>query len=198
MNLRILGIVVLLLLSACSARREVLRGEVVGVTDGDTITVLDDRKQTHKIRLQGIDAPERKQAFSERSKQNLSRLVFGKRVEVHERGRDRWGRILGKVMVAPPDCPSSDCPTTLDVNLAQIESGLAWWYRHFAREQPPEDRAAYEAAELRAREARTGLWSDPSPVPPWEFRRAKKRRRMRALRREAAPRRRSRSRALRA
>jgi endonuclease YncB( thermonuclease family) len=168
---------------------------VVGVTDGDTITVLDDQKRTHKIRLQGIDAPERKQAFSERSKQNLSRLVFGRRVVVHERGRDRWGRILGKVMVAPPDCPSSNCPATFDVNLAQIESGLAWWYRRFARDQAPEDRAAYEAAEARAREAKAGLWSDPSPVPPWEFRRSKKRRR-RALRRGAAARPRSRSRAL--
>ncbi|MFO7155560.1 MAG: thermonuclease family protein [Pseudomonadota bacterium] len=161
-------------LAACSARSEVLRGEVVGISDGDTLTLLDDSKRTHKVRLQGIDAPERSQPFSEKSRQNLARLAFGKRVEVHESGRDRWGRIVGKVMVAPPGCEG--CAATLDVGLAQIESGLAWWFRRYAKDQTPEDRAAYEAAEVRAREAKIGLWADSAPLPPWEFRRSKRKR----------------------
>lgn len=165
--------VALVLLSlANSASAEVLRGEVVSIQDGDTVTVLDDAKVQHKIRLQGIDAPERRQAFSRRSTENLSRLVFRKRVEVHWEKRDRWGRLIGKLMVAPEGC--ADCGATVDTGLAQVESGLAWWYRHFAREQTPEDRAAYEAAETKARKNKRGLWTDPDPTPPWEFRRSKK------------------------
>lgn len=151
--------------------REILRGEVVGVTDGDTIEVLEADERRHRVRLQGIDSPERAQAYARAATRNLSRLVFGKRVAVQWEKRDRYGRIVGKVLVAAPGCPGDDCPETLDVNLAQIEGGLAWWYRHFADEQTPEDRARYEAAEARARARRIGLWKDPSPLPPWEFRR---------------------------
>lgn len=151
-----------------------LLGEVVGVIDGDTLTVLDGRRKSHRIHLQGIDAPERAQAFSRRSTENLSRLVFGKPVRVEWEKRDVYGRILGKVWVAPADCREMDCPKTLDVNLAQVESGMAWWFRRYAWEQPPKERERFEAAEKRAREQRIGLWSEPSPVPPWEFRRPRK------------------------
>lgn len=159
----------LLILLALPAGAEVLVGEVVGVVDGDTVTVLDDEKRTHRIRLQGIDAPERRQAFYRRSSENLSRLVFRKRVEVHGEKRDRWGRILGKILVA-----TEGGEKPVDANLAQVEAGYAWWFRRYAREQTAEDREAYEAAEQRAREGKRGLWADPSPVPPWEFRRPKK------------------------
>lgn len=161
-----------LFLLAVPAGAEVLHGEVVGIQDGDTVTVLDDEKRTHRIRLQGIDAPERRQAHSARSTENLSRLVFRKRVEVQWEKRDRYGRIVGKLLVAPEGC--EDCGRTRDANLAQLESGLAWWYSHYAKEQSPEDRKTYEAAEREAREAKRGLWVDPSPTPPWEFRRTKK------------------------
>ena len=151
------------------AHADTLTGRVVGITDGDTITVLDADRQQHKIRLQGIDAPEKKQPFGEKSKENLSRLVFSKDVRVEWNKRDFRKRILGKVMVQPADCPT--CPMTLDAGQAQLAAGLAWWYRKYAGEQSPQDRGAYEFSEQEARARRVGLWSDPDPVPPWEWRR---------------------------
>lgn len=169
-------LLLVLLLAGCATTSEpgVLRGRVVGLADGDTITVLDSKKSTHRIRLQGIDAPERGQPFSKRSGQFLSELVFDKEVEVLWEKRDRWNRILGKVMVADPDCGSSRRCPKIDANLAVVEAGLAWWYRHYAREQSPEDRKLYEEAELRSCSERRGLWGDPAPVPPWEWRRKRR------------------------
>ena len=88
--------------------------------------------------------------------------------------KDRYGRIVGKVWVVPPDSPcraNPDCPMTLDVGLAQITMGRAWWYRRYANEQSPEDRSRYEFAEQQAKAKKVGLWRDPNPVPPWEWRR---------------------------
>ena len=160
---------IFLFLLACSVQAETLTGRVVGVADGDTITVLDADKRQHKIRLQGIDAPEKAQPFGQRSKENLSRLVFGKDVAVEWDKRDRYGRIVGKVWVQPESCPT--CPMTLDAGHAQITVGLAWWYRKYANEQTPQDRGAYEFSEQEARAKRVGLWRDPDPMPPWEWRR---------------------------
>jgi len=155
-----------------AAHAETLAGRVVGVADGDTATVLDANKVRHKVRLSGIDAPEKAQAFGSRSKQHLSDLVFQKEVSVEWNKRDRYGRIVGKVMVQSPDCPR--CPKNLDVGQAQLSVGLAWWYRKYAREQTPEDRGRYESEELEARARRVGLWRDPAPEPPWDFRQAKR------------------------
>ena len=165
--LRSLLIVSTLLISSACA--ETLVGVVVGVSDGDTITVLDAERQQHKVRLGGIDAPEKAQPFGQRSKENLSRLVFKKDVAVDWTKRDRYGRIVGKVMVQPSDCPT--CPKTLDAGQAQLSVGMAWWYRKYAKEQPPEDRGRYEFEEQEAKARRVGLWQDPDPVPPWEWRR---------------------------
>lgn len=148
---------------------EIVTGFVVSVTDGDTITILDAERQQYKIRLTGIDAPERTQAFGDRSKTNLSVLLFNKNVRVEWHKRDRYQRIIGKVMVAPPDCPN--CGLTLDVGLAQITTGMAWWYRAYANEQSVEDRGRYEHAEFEAKIRRVGLWADTNPIPPWAFRR---------------------------
>jgi len=134
-------------------------GRVVGVSDGDTITVLDSTKTQHKVRLGGIDAPEKGQPFGNRSQQNLSRLVFNQTVTVQWHKRDRYGRLVGTVYVEGNDA-----------GLEQVRAGMAWWYRRFANEQTPEDRAIYEAAENTARERKAGLWRDPYPVPPWEWR----------------------------
>lgn len=165
-----------LLLGGCTststASDGILRGRVVALSDGDTITVLDAGNNQHKIRLTGIDAPERKQPFGSRSTEHLSALVFRKDVEVEWAKRDRYGRILGKVMVAEPGCLES-CPM-IDANLAQVAAGMAWWYRQYAKDQPPVDRHAYEAAEARSREAKLGLWRDADPVPPWKWRRTVK------------------------
>lgn len=141
----------------------VLSGRVVAVADGDTVTVLDSDRTQHRIRLAGIDAPERGQAFSNRSKQALSDMVFQRTVKVHWTKRDRYGRIVGKVVV-----------DGRDAGLVLVESGLAWWYRAFARDQAPEDRVLYEVAEREAREARRGLWGQPGAVAPWEFRRVRR------------------------
>jgi endonuclease YncB( thermonuclease family) len=146
-----------------------ITGRVVGVSDGDTITVLDANRQHHKIRLQGIDSPEKAQPFGQRSKENLSGLVFDKDVRVEWEKRDRYKRIVGKVWVQPASCPT--CPMTLDAGHAQITTGMAWWYRKYAGEQSPQDRGAYEFSEQEARERRVGLWADPDPVQPWEWRR---------------------------
>lgn len=121
----------------------------------------------------GIDAPEKKQPFGSRSKQHLSYLVFDKAVEINYRKTDKYGRLVGKVMVSSPDaCPDASpaCPKTLDAGLAQVTVGLAWHYKQFASEQSAEDRGRYESAESEAREKKAGLWSDLHPLPPWEWR----------------------------
>lgn len=152
-----------------STPADALTGRVVAVTDGDTVTVLDAHNVRHKIRLSGVDAPEKAQAYGARSKQHLSDLVFQKYVWVQWHKRDRYGRIVGKVMVqSSRDCPT--CLKSLDAGHAQLSSGLAWWYRKYAGEQSPDDRQRYEAAETAARANRVGLWSDAAPVPPWQFR----------------------------
>jgi len=143
-----------------SAWAESITGIVVGVADGDTITVLDDRLQQHKVRLAGIDAPEKAQDFGQRAKQNLAVMTFGRLATVEVGKKDWRGRWLGKVLVAGTD-----------INLRQIEAGMAWHYRAYARDQGPDDRLAYAAAEITARGSKRGLWSVPGPVPPWKFRR---------------------------
>lgn len=170
-NRQLLSLMLLVLpyLFATVSYGEVLYGRVVGVADGDTVTVLDADRQQHKIRLGGIDAPEKAQPFGQRSKENLSRLVFGKDVKVEWGKRDKYKRIVGKVWVQPASCPA--CSMTLDAGHAQITVGLAWWYRQYAKEQPPQDRGAYEFSEQEAQAKRVGLWGDPAPVPPWEWRR---------------------------
>ena len=106
---------VFLFLLACSAHAETLTGRVVGIADGDTVTVLDANRQQHKIRLAGIDAPEKTQPFGDRSKQNLSTLVFDKQVAVEWKKQDRYGRTVGKVLI-----------NGIDANLAQVKAGMAW------------------------------------------------------------------------
>ena len=146
----------------CSVQAETLTGRVVGIADGDTITVLDANRQQHKIRLSGIDAPEKAQPFGDRSKENLATLVFDKQVVVESNKQDRYGRTVGKVLV-----------NGADANLAQVKAGMAWWYREYANEQSDVDRRLYEQAEQQAQTQRIGLWSDKNPVPPWDFRHAK-------------------------
>jgi endonuclease YncB( thermonuclease family) len=137
----------------------ILQGKVVSVADGDTITVLDVNKTQFKIRLQGIDAPEKAQAFGEKSKQSLYDMVHGKTVQVSFTKNDKYGRIVGKVFL-----------DTQDICHQQIKSGLAWHYKKYQDEQPLEDRDAYSASELTAKSQKLGLWSEPLPIPPWDFR----------------------------
>lgn len=154
----------LLLLAALTAIAQnniqlVIEGKVVRVSDGDTIAVLYKDNKTHKIRFAGIDAPESKQAYGQASKENLSKMVFGKQVKVTWEKVDKYGRTVGKVFV-----------DGRDVNIEQIKAGLAWHYKKYADEQPAEDRVTYAKAEEEARAAKVGLWQDPNPTPPSEFR----------------------------
>jgi endonuclease YncB( thermonuclease family) len=136
-----------------------LEGLVVGVADGDTITVLDQQKNTYKIRLQGIDAPEKKQAFGEKSKQSLHDLVHSKQVRIEYDKEDKYGRIVGKVTIGD-----------LDICLQQLSLGLAWHYKKYQNEQSVSDRAVYIDTELKSKSLKLGLWADDAPMSPWEFR----------------------------
>lgn len=153
-----------------SAQAQQLTGIVVGVADGDTLTILDHSRQQHKIRLAGIDAPEKAQPYGQKSKASLSALVFNREVEVIGNKTDRYGRTIAKVMVAAPSCNASNCLKNIDAGLNQVTTGMAWWYRQYAKEQPPKDREDYEVAEFNAKARRLGLWADKNPVPPWDWR----------------------------
>lgn len=165
--IRVVCIVALGLLAGFAVAAE-LTGQVVGVSDGDTVTVLDASHQQHKIRLSGIDAPEKRQAYGERSKQHLSDLVFGKSVLVVWDKRDRYGRIVGRVLA--PECDRTACRYSIDAGLEQLKAGLAWHYKQYEKEQSVDDRARYSSSEQEARARREGLWKETDAVPPWQFR----------------------------
>jgi endonuclease YncB( thermonuclease family) len=157
---RTIGAAFLLLVLSFSVWAD-FTGKVVKISDGDTITVLDHYKVQHRVRLTGIDAPERKQAFGSRSRQSLGKLVFSKTVTVKTNKRDRYGRVLGKVLI-----------NGIDINKEQIRRGMAW--HGYLRDQAVADRIAYANIEKEARKKQRGLWADPNPLPPWKWRRLKK------------------------
>jgi endonuclease YncB( thermonuclease family) len=146
------------------AGSQTLAGRVVRIADGDTVTVLDSNDTQHRIRLEGIDAPESHQAFGTQSKKNLSQMVFGKDVTIVYEKTDQYGRIVGKILLDGKD-----------INLEQVKAGMAWHYKEYQREQTPEDRELYAAVEEEARKAHRGLWQDPEPVQPSAFRKEEKR-----------------------
>lgn len=134
-------------------------GQVVRVSDGDTISVMREGRAV-AVRLEGIDCPENGQPFSRVAKETTSNLVFGREVRVSERGADRYGRIVGRVFVAE-----------IDVSLDLVRRGVAWHFRRYS------DERALAEAERDAKKAKTGLWIDPDPIPPWEWRRQRRDRR---------------------
>ena len=152
-------VLIIFLFLSTFVNAKTIEGLVVGVADGDTITVLDQQKNTYKIRLQGIDAPEKKQAFGEKSKQSLHDLVHSKQVRIEYDKEDKYGRIVGKVTV-----------DDVDVCLQQLVLGMAWHYKKYQNEQSVSDRALYSETELKSQSLKLGLWSDDTPMPPWEFR----------------------------
>ena len=137
-----------------------LVGRVVGVADGDTITILDSSNTQHKIRLSGIDAPEKRQPFGGASKKSLSDMVYGKTVTVDYKKHERYQHVVGKVMV-----------NGVDVNLQQLQRGMAWFFKHYQNEQSSQDQLDYSRAQEIAEKRRLGLWAGKEPTPPWEFRR---------------------------
>jgi len=151
-------ITAIFLAMACTANAETITGQVVGVDDGDSITVLQGGKVQHKIRLAEIDAPEKSQPFGQQAKQSLSQMCFGKQATIEDRGREFHGRPLGRVW-----CDG------VDVTAEQVRGGMAWVYDRYVT-----DRSLYSLQDA-ARAARHGLWADADPVPPWEWRKSKKR-----------------------
>jgi endonuclease YncB( thermonuclease family) len=158
------SVAALLLTLPLASTAKTATGLVVGIADGDTLTLLDADHVQHKIRLAGIDAPEKRQAFGNRSKQNLADLVFRKQVTVEWNKFDRYGRVIGKVLSGSED-----------VCLAQVRAGLAWHYKAYEGEQSETDRKRYAQAELEARASKRGLWRDADPTPPWDFRHQRRR-----------------------
>lgn len=146
------NVIFTMLLLPFTAVADQLVGKVVDVHDGDTITVLVNTKQ-YKVRLDGIDAPEAKQAFGEVSRKSLAAMVAGKDVTVTWTEKDHWGRTLGKVSAAG-----------LDANLAQVKAGMAWHFTEYNKEQK------YADAQTDAKAKKLGLWVDKEPMAPWEFR----------------------------
>jgi len=142
--------------SACSVAPE-FTAKVVGVSDGDTITVLRGRSQV-RIRLDGIDCPESGQAFGSRAKSCTSGLALGKVVKVRPRNKDRYGRTVAAVLLSDGR----------NLNHELVRAGFAWWVRKYA----PHD-SELARLEREAQAARRGLWSDAHPVEPWEWRNAR-------------------------
>jgi endonuclease YncB( thermonuclease family) len=143
----------------CGLSAGTIQGKVVAVADGDTITVLDATNTKHKIRLQGIDAPEKAQAFGQKSKQSLHQMVHSKQVSIEFQKKDKYGRTVGKVV-----------HNGNDICLEQLKLGMAWHYKQYESEQSKEDSIAYQQAELAARDQALGIWKDKNATPPWEFR----------------------------
>lgn len=150
-------LLVLLLSLPCHA----FSGKVVGVSDGDTITVMHEDKG-EKVRLYGIDCPEKGQAFGQKAKRFTSDMVFGKVVEVEPLDTDRYGRTVGFVFTG------GKC-----LNVETIRSGFAWVYPEYC---PAKYKQPWGLLEAHARESRAGLWADPSPVAPWAWRSEQKKR----------------------
>lgn len=134
-------------------------GQVVGVIDGDSLRVMHNG-HAEQVRLNGIDCPEQGQAFGKRAKQATSDLAFSQQVTVHAIGKDRFERTLATVVL----------PGGKNLNRELVKNGWCWWFRKYA----PSD-TELEALEQSARIAKKGLWVDPAPVPPWEYRKAQRR-----------------------
>jgi endonuclease YncB( thermonuclease family) len=149
------------LIVACTAGHAgtVITGRVVGIADGDTLTMLDADQRQHIIRLDGIDAPEKAQAFGQASKGHLSDLAIGRDAVAECHKVDRYRRSVCRVTV-----------DDADLCLAQLRAGLAWVFTRYAHELTAQRRADYNDAESVARREQKGLWRDEAPLPPWEWR----------------------------
>jgi micrococcal nuclease len=147
------GVCVLLATLGCARPGLAFAARVIGVGDGDTMTVLSGGKDRIRIRLSGIDAPELGQAFGRRAKEYTSSLVYGRDVAVHPEERDRFGRLVARVFV-----------DGRDVAREIVAAGLAWHSKRFNSD------TALAGAEASARKARLGLWRDAYPIPPWRYR----------------------------
>lgn len=135
---------------------QIIEGEVIKIKDGDTIEILLEGNQPITIRLNGIDAPEKKQAFGQKSKEKLSEMIFGKIVKVDCNGKDRYGRVIGDIYL-----------DELNINEEMVQSGFAWHYKKYSKS------SILAEYEDEARSNKRGLWAEDYPTPPWDFRKKK-------------------------
>jgi endonuclease YncB( thermonuclease family) len=154
--------------AASAAELRTLDVFVTRIIDGDTLVAIDSNRLEHRVRLAGIDAPERGQPFGERSRQNLATLAHNQSLRLEWSKVDRYGRLVATILLAQ-GCPGASC-AQLDINLAQIQGGFAWHYVAFQAEQTEPTRREYAAAEQTARAGGLGLWVDLEPVAPWNWR----------------------------
>lgn len=150
-------IILIVLLTSCDPSSNTITGEVVNVADGDTFTMKTITNEKIKIRLYGIDAPERGQDFGTKSRQLLNDLCYGKIVEVTVEDIDQYDRTLGTVYV-----------DDVNVNEEMVRNGLAWYYSHFV------DNPRLDSLEQVARSEKLNIWSQKNPKSPFEFRQQKK------------------------
>jgi micrococcal nuclease len=150
---RAAAVLILGLTASVLSAAEAYDARVVHVADGDTVTVLRNGHDQVRIRLSGIDAPELHQDFGRQAKALMSQLVYGRAVRVSVRDHDRYGRTVARL-----DLDGQD------VGLSMLRAGLAWHYTHYDSDP------AYASAEAAARSQRAGLWADPHPIAPWDFR----------------------------
>lgn len=153
-----------LLLTPCLVSGDVsLAGKVISVQDGDTLTIVDEELKEHKIRINGIDAPESDQPYGKVSKENMIELSYGRIAALECHKADRYGRSVCTVWIEG-----------VDVGLSQLRMGLAWHYKKYQDEQAPEQRQSYSDAEINAKKGMLGLWIRENSIAPWEWRKIKK------------------------
>ena len=140
-----------------------VHGRIISITDGDTVKALTAANEQIRVRLAFIDAPEKGQAFGQRAKQAMSELVFGKDVKLLPQTIDRYGRLIAQVFVEGQDA-----------GLEMLKQGLCWVYEKYISEASAEIQTSYRAAQSAAQSDRLGLWQDPDPVPPWQWRKSEK------------------------
>lgn len=153
------GLSTIVLAQDASPKKSFVSGKVIAIVDGDTITVLTENNEQFKVRLAGIDCPEKAQAFGNLAKKELRKKVFGQNVRIENRGKDQYGRTLGIVKMG-----------NIDINEYLISQGVAWHFKKYASDQPQEEADRYSKAEEIARNNKKGLWVQDNPVPPWKFR----------------------------
>ena len=152
-----LFLIILIALFSLSAQAEIIRGKVIKIADGDTLTLLTDSDKKIRIRLAGIDTPERKQPFGNTAKNALAKLVFQKKILIETQTKDRYGRIVGTVFL-----------DNQNVNNELIRQGMAWVYKKYTN-----NKTLYEL-ENKAKTKMVGLWADENPIAPWDWRRGKR------------------------
>ena len=161
-------LLVFVLLSSQSGFGAEIEVEILRVVDGDTIEVWH-KDELLRVRLQGIDAPELDQPFGQEARLHLSKLVQGQMVSIIYESYDTYGRLLGKILV-----------NGHDINLRMIKDGLAWWYRYYRQQQSSEDQVVYESTEAHSKNLKLGLWVSENPIEPYEWRKLRKNKMLRA------------------